>query len=305
MRTLAFLFLPLTLWAQAAPVPPDFKVAFIGDQGLGSNAQDVLKLIKSEGAQLVLHQGDLDYKSKPDAWEKQIDEILGADFPYVASAGNHDIKKWPGEGGYQARLEARLKRLGIEWEGELGIQSSIRYKGLFIVLVAPGVKGKGHAEYIRDQMAKDKSVWRICSWHKNMKLLQAGGKKDETGWEVYEEARKAGAIIATGHEHSYSRTHLLSDFTKQEVADADDSFTIAPGKTFAFVSGLGGKSIRSQKLKGDWWAKVYTSTQKARYGALFATFHADGQPGKAVFTFKNVDGEVVDRFTVLSGLAGD
>ena len=39
----------------------NFRVAFIGDQGLNSNSIAVLNLIKDEGAQMVLHQGDLDY----------------------------------------------------------------------------------------------------------------------------------------------------------------------------------------------------------------------------------------------------
>ena len=45
----------------------NFRVAFIGDQGLDSNAIAVLNLIKDEGAQMVLHQGDLDYEDNPDA----------------------------------------------------------------------------------------------------------------------------------------------------------------------------------------------------------------------------------------------
>ena len=45
---------------------PELRVAFIGDQGLGPNAIAVLELIKDEGAQMVLHQGDFDYKDAPD-----------------------------------------------------------------------------------------------------------------------------------------------------------------------------------------------------------------------------------------------
>ena len=47
--------------ASLSETPPDFKIAFIGDQGLGKNAEAVLRLIKSEGAQAVLHQGDFDH----------------------------------------------------------------------------------------------------------------------------------------------------------------------------------------------------------------------------------------------------
>jgi len=72
----------------------DFRVAFIGDQGLGLNAIAVLNLIKDEGAQMVLHQGDFDYEYDPEAWDKQISNVLGDDFPYFASIGGHDELNW-------------------------------------------------------------------------------------------------------------------------------------------------------------------------------------------------------------------
>ena len=48
----------------------DLRVAFVGDQGLGPNAIAVLELIKDEGAQMVLHQGDFDYKDDPGKWDR-------------------------------------------------------------------------------------------------------------------------------------------------------------------------------------------------------------------------------------------
>lgn len=280
--------------------PPNFKIAFIADQGLGKNAEAVLKLIKSEGAQAVLHQGDLDYKNNPPDWEAQIDRILGADFPYFASVGNHDIKKWYGKGGYQEYLKNRLNRLEIKWDGDLGVKSSVRYKGIFILLVAPGELGYHHDIYIRDQLARDKSIWRICSWHKNMQLMQVGGKKDDTGWGVYEEARKGGAIIATAHDHSYCRTYALSSFVNQTITSHSNRMVITEGRSFAFLSGLGGGSVHKQMLDEPWWAKVYTKTQNATYGALFGIFNVNGIPNKAMFYFKNIHGEVIDHFNVTS-----
>ncbi len=280
--------------------PPNFKIAFIGDQGLGENAEAVLRLIKSEGAQAVLHQGDLDYESNPPAWEAQINKILGSNFPYFASVGNHDTRKWNGENGYQQYLKNRLNRLGIKWDGDLGIKSSLQYKGIFIIQVSPGDFGFGHAAYIREQLAEDKSIWRICCWHRNMHLMQAGKKKDDTGWSVYEEARKGGAIIATAHDHSYGRTYLMSNFTTQAVASRSNPLIITEGQTFDFFSGLGGRSIYEQKINGSWWAKIYTKTQGATYGVLFGVFNLDGVPNKAMFYFKNIKGEVVDRFDVIS-----
>jgi hypothetical protein len=101
--------------------PPGYKVAFIGDQGLGPLSEAVLQLIADEGADAVLHVGDLDYDDDPAAWEAQIDAILGPDFPYFTSVGNHDTAEWYVAGGYQERIAARMDRLGIPWEGDLGV----------------------------------------------------------------------------------------------------------------------------------------------------------------------------------------
>ncbi|MFQ5627961.1 MAG: FlgD immunoglobulin-like domain containing protein [bacterium] len=280
--------------------PPNFKIAFLGDQAVGSGSKAVLQLIKNEGTDAVVHQGDLDYKNDPAQWEQLVDDILGPDYPYFASAGNHDDKKWGGNDGYGKRLEARMNRLGLPWDGIIGIKSSLTYKGIFIILVAPDVMGKGHDVYIKDKLAENKAVWSIASWHKNMKKMQVGGKSDDTGWGVYEESRKGGAIIATAHEHSYSRTHLLSNMQTQVVASTSDTLRIAEGKSFVFVSGLAGKSIRDQERGGEWWASIYTSTQKAKYGALFGVFNLNGVENLAEFYFKNINGDVIDRFWVVS-----
>jgi hypothetical protein len=205
-----------------------------------------------------------------------------------------------------------MLRLGIPWSGDLGVMSSFTWMGIDFVMTAPGVFGAGnglHDLYIRAAFAGSQAAWRISSWHKNQHLMQAGGKGNETGWGVYEESRRAGAIIATGHEHSYSRTHLLSSMELQTVASsaeplvltADDAATAGDqGRSFVFVSGLGGRSIRDQEVFGDWFASVYTSTQGATYGALFGVFHANGDPRLARFYFKDIAGNAIDEFLVRS-----
>jgi hypothetical protein len=308
----------LFLLAQTASIvaqepPANFKIAFIGDQGLGPDATAVLNLIKREGSQAVMHSGDLDYVDDPAAWDAQINSVLGIDFPYFVSIGNHDELAWGRPNGYQQFLESRFNRLGISWNGRLGVRSSFHFKGIFFVLTAPGITSgfdDGSSDsYIRDQLVADDSVWSICSWHKNMRLMQIGEKTDETGWGVYEAARNGGAIIATAHEHSYSRTHLLSSMSAQTVASTSNTLHLTEGNSFAFVSGLGGKSIRAQSLTGNWWASAYASTclqgdpicrSNASPGALFGVFNVDGQPNKAFFYFKDINGRVVDQFVVVS-----
>ena len=291
----------------------NLKVAFIGDQGLGINAESVLRLIKSEGAEVVFHQGDFEYTENPDAWDNQINNILGADFPYFASVGNHDIEggMWP---NYQKKLQERLSRIsGASCSGDLGAKSTCTYKGLFFILsgidVVGGVSSSRRStheleqiSFIENSLANDNSLWRICSWHKNQHFMQVGGKGDSTGWGVYEACREGGAIVATGHEHSYSRTHLMSNFETQTVASKDNTLVLQRGLSFVFVSGLGGISIRDQEIGGDWWASIYTSDQGADYGALFCTFNVNGQADRAECYFKDIQGREPDRFTVISRL---
>ncbi len=133
--------------------------------------------------------------------------------------------------------------------------------------------------------------------------MQLGRKGNEVGWEPYEACRKGGAIIATGHEHSYSRTHLMDNFETQRVASTSGTLRIEEGITFAFVSGLGGRSIRDQDRDGPWWAAVYTSDQGANFGALFCTFFVDSTRNRASCYFKDIDGNVPDRFELLSNVA--
>ena len=283
------------------PTSPNLKVAFIGDQGLGANPEAVLQLIQDEGAELVIHQGDFDYADDPDAWDNQINTILGPQFPYIASIGNHDVLQWT---GYQQKLQARVDAISdLTCTGDLGVQSTCSYKGLFIVLTGPGIMGSGHDTYIQNELAANNSIWSVCSWHKNQILMQTGTKGNETGWGVYEACRLGGGIIASGHEHAYSRTHLIDDFSDTpNIASTSNTLQIEKGKTFVFVSGLGGHSIRNQDRGDPWWASIYTSDQNANFGALFCSFNVDEQPEKASCYFKDISGNVPDSFTVLSAV---
>src|SRR5438093_6861271 len=100
------------------PTDPHLKVAFIGDSGNGEDFRRVLGLIKSEGAQMVMHQGDFDYASDADGFFATIDSILGPDFPYFASVGNHDAGSWATtctdpDGCYARFLKERMARIGV------------------------------------------------------------------------------------------------------------------------------------------------------------------------------------------------
>lgn len=310
--------------AQQLP-PPDFRIAFIGDQNNGVAALQVLELIHSEGTNAVVHLGDFDYSDDPSGWDEMITGALGSDFPYFALAGNHDDDEWAGAGGYQSCIESRMKRAGVSWEGDLGVKSVHSYCGICFVFTAPDVFGNGddgdedYAPFLAQHLAADRSAWRIGAWHVNQRTMQVGDKNDQAGWGLYEESRRAGAIVATAHSHLYGRTHPLSSCRDRIVASTECSFSIgrdhpatAPdeGVTFVFHSGLGGSSIRRQErclpasppYGCNEWASIYGEQQGARFGALFGVFNVDGDPCRAWFYFKDVAGAVVDEFHVTSTL---
>ena len=474
---------------------PNFKVAFVGDTFLTQGTRDLLRLIRDEGAEMLLLLGDLDHANNPDAWEKQINNILGPDFPVFAAIGNHETDKWDIPSGYQQKLSDRLERIEqIEGRpictGEIGVKSACNYKGLFFILAGIGTwpvvdqriasssddaeerenrtvtitspdlefmeEGSGvqravgmrwrnvqipqgavitkafisftvaetgsnpvsirfqgqaadnpsrfttdkssissrprttarifwtnippwdtvgekkqtpdlspliqeivdragwssgnsmviiatpsnaptgpriaasfdinpaqaprlHVEYyapqneyisyIRNQLALNNSLWRVCAWHKPQRRMQVGGFNDMTGWDVYEECRKGGAIVGTAHSTTYSRTYLMSNFQTQTVDNTLNTLVLEKGKSFDFVNGLGGGGIGSQQIGGSWWASIYASQclstsarcrSGATYGALFCTFNINGQPDRANCYFRDINGSIIDDFDLIS-----
>jgi hypothetical protein len=281
---------------QSAEMPIDFKVALFGDSSLSDDARAVFQLVKDEGASMVLHLGDFDSKNSPDRWEAMIDETLGPDFPFFAVIGNHDRKKWP---EYRSNLESRVKRVGAECEGEIGVRAACVYKGLFFILSGVGIRGDDHATFIRDQLEATDATWRICAWHLGQRALQVTTKSDETGWEVYEACREGEAFVATGHAHTYSRTHLLTRFEDQVIAVTKEPLPLGDGASFGVVSGLGGRRMHRQVREDPWFASIYTEAQDAAHGALFCLFNAGGSRDRARCYFKDVEGRTPDRFTIV------
>jgi 3',5'-cyclic AMP phosphodiesterase CpdA len=297
---------------------PELKVAFFGDQGVNAQARRVLQLVADEHTDAVIHLGDLSYgDATPSGWEAQLNEVLGADFPYFVAIGNHDVNEWPGEDGFDEILRRRLSRMTHgHCDGEYGVKATCTFRGLSFVVSGIGTVGSGHEDYLDAALQGSHAAFRVCTWHKNQHDMQVGAKTDEVGWEAYRVCERQGVPIITGHEHSYSRTQSLSGIGVRErlhgATGETSSIQLAPGRTFVVVSGLGGKSEREQgpsrELDG-WWASIYAKNMQLRNGslvgteaeiqagALFVIFHADGDPYKARAYFKTVDGEVQDELS--------
>src|SRR5262249_40856800 len=130
------------------------------------------------------------------------------------------------------------------------------------------------------------------------------------------ECMKGGAIVSTGHEHSYARTLTLTDVGNTAnghgATGAFDTMQLAANKNFVFVSGLGGNSVRAfddaSHDDDTWWASYYSSTLwmmndvlqtgTGTYGALFIRFNIGGDPHKAEGYFKDVNGRIADQFII-------
>jgi hypothetical protein len=281
---------------------PMLKVAFIGDTGTGTNFRSVLNLIKNEAAHAVLVQGDMSYSDSPSTWWSDVNSVLGVTFPVFISRGNHDDAVWTGY------LPTANEHLGgaTRVAGAHDAHYKTTFRGLVIATIKKGDTGARITPFLQD----DPHIWKVCQWHHNQQAMQVGGKTNEMGWDVYETCRQLGAIIESGHEHSYSRTKTLTSMTSQ-VVDASCStpgtLCIGPGRTFANVTGLGGNSVRDQLrclpstypygCNGE-WAFIYTNQQNATHGAQFIIFN-DGGPNRATGYFKNVTGQTVDTFTIL------
>jgi len=333
--TLAVVFFLNPGLQAATATTPNLKVAFIGDTAYGSSFVSVLNLVKTEGAQVVLHQGDFDYVNDANGFFSKVTSVLGANFPYLASVGNHDYLSWAAgcsdpDGCYATSVTSRMAANGLRPDDpNLDDEKyAVVFRGLKIVFIGQNGNSAEFAQFINDQFTGDDHIWKVSSWHKDQQTMQIGGKTDEMGWEVYENSRKMGAIIATAHEHSYERTLTLTSTINKTVDTTQhplvggvptnpNNLLVTPGKTFVFVSGLGGNSIRNQDLClpttypygggtgcNYIWANIYTSDQGAQYGALFITFYVDGDPYKARGYFKNISGQVIDAFEIRSTPSG-
>lgn len=294
-----------------------YIVAFVGDQGTGSKPTSVLRLIKGEGAEALVILGDYDYADNPYYWYGLLTLELGKNFPLIPIIGNHDEKEWP---QYSKLIAEHLKKTpSVNCQGTIAVKSVCQYRNLRVFIGAPGIESikasnDSYADYFRTTAASLKiaDTWNVCTWHKNQRTMQLGEKADEVGWSVYETCRELGFPIMNGHEHSYSRTFLMTNFKDKTMAPkmsatlpestgfsgvkGIDQLKLSKGKSFVTVSGLGGREVRPQVMDGEFWSAKYTATQGGKPGALFCVFNYLGNSKDALCYFKNADGQVIDMF---------
>lgn len=215
------------------------KIAFLADAGLNQASSRVLQLIKDEGCDIVLHQGDLDYMGKAQEFFASVDDVLGKDFPYFITMGNYESKRGKGRevawDAYYNVFKARLKRVKDVKCAVVAFRNlACEYEGVSFVTSAIGVNASRLGLDLRELKTAQAAVWggseedranrnirptwRFCSWHLPMIDFQIGFREG-VPWmsspklvEAYEACRARGAAILTGHEHYYVRSHTIRRF---------------------------------------------------------------------------------------------
>lgn len=283
------------------------RVAMFGDSGLQMPAIEVLRMIRRWRADFVLHAGDFDYVDSPYLFKRLINEELGSTFPYFGVVGNHDVPMWS---EYKQDLITRLQQTNMtrNCRGDYGVNMVCRVNGVLFVLSGVGTLGAGHEQFMEAALKANKDVrWKICVWHKNQRAYQLGRKADETGYAVYDICRKHGALILTGHEHSYARTHPMKSFERMQMANSrnlnlTNLVRIKQGQTIAFVSGIGGREPRpwaNEARMNSWWAAVGAQQTGIKQGALLCEFRL-GNSSMAKCKFRDYEDTIWDDFTLVS-----
>ncbi|MFB6169688.1 MAG: metallophosphoesterase [Haloarculaceae archaeon] len=282
-------------------------VAFIADAGMSDDTRDVLNLIADEGADVVVYSGDFDYADDPQAWADMLDRELGPDVPVVAVMGNHDVERWD---DYQQVIREGLNRSdAVQCTGDLGWQSTCTMDDLTVVQSGVGMcnyNDPSKADYIpercadydtaddesyvADQLANATTTWKVCSWHLVNGRYQLGDKESLVPASLYDTCREGGAIVATGHDHTYARTYPMANFSTETVADRSPPYTVGNGSSFAFISAAAGQSFYdpTDLVDEPYWNATHTDGE---FGAFFCTLRPDGT-GECYF--ETVSGDVVD-----------
>ncbi|KKR91689.1 MAG: hypothetical protein UU81_C0034G0009 [Microgenomates group bacterium GW2011_GWC1_41_8] len=316
---------------------PNLKVAFIGDSNAGSNFQAVLNLIKAEGAKIVMHQGDFDYSAGPQKWMGMIDTTLGNTFPYLGSDGNHDEWIPDGYRDWFSNKVTTINPEQKDVAGIDVGNYSVSLKGLKMVFVKePGndptfinssLSGDNHIWKI--------CSWHQTM---STLTAGNHGDSAQAYEPYEECRRNGAIIInAHNHNYSRTKTMLGFGTGKNASPQVDltqhpkdvngvpqnpNNLLVSSGKTFVAVVGTGGGGLYAQTwctatypygpaastnagCNNYVFAKVFTPTQvnlspenDNGHGVLFITFNVNGNPRRAEGYFKDINGQIIDQFTI-------
>eukprot|EP00005_Dracoamoeba_jomungandri_P003481 CAMPEP_0174259648 /NCGR_PEP_ID=MMETSP0439-20130205/8456_1 /TAXON_ID=0 /ORGANISM="Stereomyxa ramosa, Strain Chinc5" /LENGTH=372 /DNA_ID=CAMNT_0015343623 /DNA_START=56 /DNA_END=1174 /DNA_ORIENTATION=+ len=290
--------------------PPLFStIAFVGDLGDGSETVELLNMVYSDKATMLV-PGDLDYLQDPERFEEILDQAQIDDSdgnPFFAALGNHDVL-------WNQRVEHYLVELvkaeGVAADGCSGIpamKACCTYRGVVHVQLSAVSYScftiKKQAAYVRQQLGvKYRNYpWKFCMWHHPLGSLQVGHHTEEMPemYDLYQACLDVGAVIINGHSHTYSRTYALSNFKNKTLGKYGNKthVEIIPGEqTMVIVNGLGGhdQEPAANNIHKPYMA-TYLGEGDTNFGALFCEFTG---PTVASCYFKDLDQKIRDQFFI-------
>lgn len=281
-------------------VPANFKIAMIADTGLNVYTKRLWrKLAEKDQVNLVIHPGDFAYSyGMSGAFMHHLHQVMPVNdtvrppIPYVTTTGDHDMREF---GKYRAGLVQRDRDTpGLKCEGRWGYVHVCTYKGIVMIGAGLALKRAKYEDVLNAQLKRfsqkdpvtGKPIWRwkFCLWHRNAEIYQVGDKDDGIDVHFYDICRQHGAIIVTGHQHTYSRTHEMLDFAKalpndESVASNGRVSHVFPGQSLAIVTGLSGAQPRSwikRRVTDRHWVSVMAKQNFVSVGGLICTLNVDG-----------------------------
>mmetsp|Transcript_15529 Transcript_15529/g.25423 ORF Transcript_15529/g.25423 Transcript_15529/m.25423 type:complete len:476 (+) Transcript_15529:3172-4599(+) len=297
-----------------------FKVAFMGDTGVGEGAKRVMEMLAGEKIDLLVQNGDFDYGDEADTWSNFLDRNLG-NIPVLFSQGNHDLNIWE---DYQQRLFSQFvsssshlapKCWGPDGNSltrqDFGELYACEVHSTLFVMVGWG-QMKHSNEFLQDTLSNSKARHKFCVWHKPQGKVSSGGShtRDYGNDDLYEICREAGAVITSGHNHVYSRTKLISSFLGRspEISQNNDVSTVqtscgTSGETISIVSGMSGMHFSSSgpyNLETMSRSHIRKSGQSKESGALVCDIRASSTVVACNFYIaQDPSGKTsIDRFTI-------
>lgn len=331
-------FMLFTSQTQAQAAVPEIKIALTGDTEAATNFEQVLKLVASEKASMLMINGDFGYGYSPATWQKKVTSTVDINaLPIIATLGNHDVGGTKTDTYINIIQGFRNDKNGLTkaCTGKPGVTTGHDITAVDevctignISIIGSGIGQVLTKSYLEKQLdAKLKAVpegnWKLVGYHFTLASMNPGIKGDEASQTFFDIIRKSGAIGAQGHTHiAMASCPISSVFAAGLPVQCHPNFVtpaerfIMPGTGIYVDSSLGGKEARARvrcKTAGEKGCahmvdmisqEGYTRTDGikktnfTRFGAFFIIFNAGGNPNRAYAYFKSVDGQVIFSFNI-------
>jgi hypothetical protein len=310
----------------------------MGDTQAGVNFGSVLKLAASEGAHVIMINGDFGYDNSPDTWKQRVLNSIDIEKHLViGSLGNHDIG---GKNEYLSAFQSfrtSFNGLNKKCTGTSGIAQGhdiiitdevCTFGNVSIVSSAIGQVFT--PAYLESQLAKKlaavpKDQWKLVGYHFTLQSMNAGIKGSEVSPNFFDLIRQYGAIGAQAHTHSVMAScpissPFISGSTPPQChasfgSDLEARF-VAPGTSVYLDSSIGGNEVRSRArcqtpnsadckhmvdlISSQGYTRIdgISKTGLPNAGAMFIVFNQGRDPKKAAVYFKTTDGKTVFSFKI-------